>query len=455
MTDANLADLLFRRAFLLEGLGRNEEAKTAYRDVIERDPAHAGAHNNLARILHREGEREPARALLEHLVDLAPSDAMAHANLGIVLYELEKFEEARSHLLHALTLEPDSAIAHLGMARIYAIEGNDAESLQHQRAALGTGAIGISAAPLHENPPRLLLLASEDQLGATSAEWLRDATFSMATLIVERFGDDLELPPHHAVFNTIGDADRNAAALERARTIVARSTAPLVNHPDAVLATARTALAQRLRDIPDVIVPATRLFSREGAVPDLGWPLLLRAPGFHSGQHFLRVERADKVAEALARLPGDKLLAIEALPAQSADGLFRKYRMMIVDGQLYPMHAAISNQWKVHFFSAEMSQHPERRAEDAAFLASPESVLGAQALRALQAIRTRLELDYGGVDFALDEHGRILVFEANATMTVPAPPNRAQWDYRRAPVARILEATRSMLLGRARRGGWE
>jgi hypothetical protein len=119
------------------------------------------------------------------------------------------------------------------------------------------------------------------------------------------------------------------------------------------------------------------------------------------------------------------------------------------------MHAAISNEWKVHFFSAGMTQHPERRAEDAAFLAAPESVLGAPALRALDAIRVRLELDYGGIDFGLDERGRILVFEANATMTLPAPPSGTLWDYRRAPVTRILEATRSMLLSRARSGGWE
>lgn len=455
MTDANLTDLMFRRAFLLEGLGRNEEAKDAYRELIARDPAHAGAHNNLARILHREGEREPARALLEHLVDLAPSDAMAHANLGIVLFELEQFPEARSHLERALTLAPDSELAHLGMARLHAILGNDADSLRHQRAAFGSAAISVSAAPPNENPPRLLLLASEEQLGATAAAWLSDATLSIATLVVERFREGLELPPHHAVFNTITDADRNAAALERAITIAARSTVPVVNHPEAVLATARTALAERLRGLPDVIVPATHMFSRQDAIPDVGWPMLLRAPGFHSGQHFLRIERPDDVTEAVARLPGDELLAIEALPSQSSDGLFRKYRMMIVDDKLYPMHAAISNQWKVHFFSAEMTHYPERRAEDEAFLLSPESVLGARALRALHAIRTQLALDYGGIDFGLDPQGRVLVYEANATMTVPPPPSDAQWDYRRAPVARILEATRSMLLSRARRGGWE
>ncbi|HTX04022.1 MAG TPA: tetratricopeptide repeat protein [Candidatus Acidoferrales bacterium] len=454
MADANLIDLLFQRALLLEALGRVDEAKAAYRDLIERDPTHAGSHNNLARILHREGAREPALALLERLVDLAPDDAMGHANLGIVLFELERFSDARSHLERAILLEPGSTIAHLGMARMLAIEGNEVESLRHQRTALGAAAISVGT-PLRENAPRLLLLTSEDQLGATSGEWLSDTSFSIATLIVERFRDDLEMPPHHVMFNAITDADRNASALERARTIAARTTAPIVNHPDAVLATARTSLAQRLGDIGGIVVPATRAFSRGDAVPDVGWPMLLRAPGFHSGQHFVRVDGPQEIAQALALLPGDDLLAIEALPSQSADGLFRKYRMMIVDGELYPMHAAISSDWKVHFFSAEMAQHPERRREDEAFLGSPESVLGPQALRALHAIRARLELDYGGIDFGLDEHGRILVFEANATMTVPAPPSGALWDYRRMHATRILEATRSMLLARARRGGWE
>jgi len=446
----------FVRAYALEGLGRTEEAKDAYRALIERDPAHAGAHNNLARLLHREGAREDALILLERLIDLTPYDAMAHANLGIVLFELEKFPEARSHLRYALLLEPNSTIAHLGMARLLAIEGNDAESLRHQRAALGSGAISVSASgSLGENAPRLLLLASQDQLGATSAQWLSDATFAFATLIVERYDEGLELPPHHAIFNTISDADRNGPALERSCNIVAHARVPVVNDPRAVLATARTALAHRLQGLADVVVPATRTFARGGPIPDLGWPLLLRAPGFHSGQHFVRVERREELAQALAQLPGDELLAIEALPSQSADGLFRKYRMMIVDEKLYPIHAAISNQWKVHFFSAEMSNYPERRSEDEAFLASPEAVVGARALAALNAIRGRLGLDYGGIDFALGSDGQILVFEANATMTVPAPPPGALWDYRRSPVARILEATREMLLSRARSGGWE
>ena len=447
-------ELMFRRALALESLGRTDDAKAAYHALLRRDSAHAGSLNNLARILHREGAHRPARVLLERLLDRDPQNAMGHANLGIILLELDEFAPARTHLEAALSLDDAFALAHLGLARISAIEGNDADSLRHQRAALGDAVVSSGVAP--SRAPHLLLLASEEQLGAVTAEWLADATFLMTTLVVERYNSAEVIPPHHAVFNTISDADRNAPALEIARTVVEHSGTPVINPPDAVLGTARTALRERLSDLEDAIVPNVVPFARDD-VRDfgLGWPLLVRAPGFHSGQHFVLVKDSASFAVAIASLPGETLLAIERLGVQSADGKFRKYRVMIVDGELYPMHVAVSDHWKVHYFSAEMSTYPERRAEDKTFLESMEAVTGARAMRALRAIAARLQLDYGGIDFALDAAGHVLVFEANPTMTVPAPPRGEIWDYRRAPVKRIMDATRRMLLRRARAGGWK
>ena len=59
---------------------------------------------------------------------------------------------------------------------------------------------------------------------------------------------------------------------------------------------------------------------------------------------------------------------MQYLDARGADGKTRKYRVMIIDGQTFPLHLAISSQWKIHYFTAEMAEHPEHRAEDAAFL---------------------------------------------------------------------------------------
>ena len=72
----------------------------------------------------------------------------------------------------------------------------------------------------------------------------------------------------------------------------------------------------------------------------------MRAPGFHTGLNFLRVESPDTLPAALAELPGEELTVMQYLDARSADGKFRKYRVMIVDGKLYPLHLAVSRQWK-------------------------------------------------------------------------------------------------------------
>jgi hypothetical protein len=122
---------------------------------------------------------------------------------------------------------------------------------------------------------------------------------------------------------------------------------------------------------------------------------------------------------------------------------------MIVDGQIYPLHLAISEHWKVHYFTADMANDPLHRAEDAAFLADMPAILGAKAVTALERIRDTLELDYGGIDFGLNAAGDVLLFEANATMIVNPPDPDERWAYRRAAVGKVLDAVGTMILGRA------
>jgi glutathione synthase/RimK-type ligase-like ATP-grasp enzyme len=70
-------------------------------------------------------------------------------------------------------------------------------------------------------------------------------------------------------------------------------------------------------------------------------------------------------------------------------------------------------------------------------------------LAALQEIAASLQLDYGGIDFALAADGSVLLFEANATMVINLPDSNRIWDYRRAPIARALDAARRLVLARA------
>ena len=126
---------------------------------------------------------------------------------------------------------------------------------------------------------------------------------------------------------------------------------------------------------------------------------------------------------------------------------------MMIDGQFYPLHAAVSHDWKVHYFSADMVDTPAHREEDEAFLNRMPEILGARGMEALKQIHDALELEYAGIDFGLNASGEILLFEANATMVVHPPDADAIWNYRRAPVQRILDAVREMLLRAAGRQG--
>jgi glutathione synthase/RimK-type ligase-like ATP-grasp enzyme len=211
--------------------------------------------------------------------------------------------------------------------------------------------------------------------------------------------------------------------------------------------------------VPGVIAPRTVLFARDRlAGPDgiaalaqhrFSFPLLLRSPGYHTGRNFVLVEQAEGLSAAAAGLPGEQLMAIEYLDARGPDGNARKYRVMMIGGRLYPLHLAISTNWKVHYFTSDMADRPAHRAEEATFLSDMPAALGVKAITALERIRDALGLDYAGIDFGLGPDGELLLFEANATMVISAPDPDPRWAYRRRAISTILDAVGDMMIRRS------
>jgi hypothetical protein len=178
---------------------------------------------------------------------------------------------------------------------------------------------------------------------------------------------------------------------------------------------------------------------------------LLRRPGFHNGQHFVYVANHAALAPAVASLKSDELLVIQYLDARGVDGMARKYRVMFVDGVAYPVHLAISADWKVHYATSAMAQSATHRSEERRFLENMPEVLGPRAMAALEQICATLELEYAGIDFALAPNGSLLLFEANATMIVFPPNPEPMWDYRRRAISDVLAAATQMLQRHANR----
>ncbi len=99
-----------------------------------------------------------------------------------------------------------------------------------------------------------------------------------------------------------------------------------------------------------------------------------------------------------------------------------------------------------------MRENAGYREEEARFLEDMPGVLGTRAMAALAEIQNMLGLDYAGIDFGLNSQGDVLLFEANATMTVLPPERDRRWDYRRGAVERVEDAVRKMLVDKAKRG---
>jgi hypothetical protein len=176
------------------------------------------------------------------------------------------------------------------------------------------------------------------------------------------------------------------------------------------------------------------------------WPILLRSPGFQTGEHFVRVDAPNELDRAVAELPAGPVLAIEYADTRGGDAMFRKYRIMTIGGRLYPVHLALSDTWKVHYFRSSMAESSAYRDEEAVFLADMRGALGARTMDAIERIAAMLDVDYGGIDFTILPSGDVFVFEANATMVLVPPPAGAQWNYRRAAFADAIGAARALVV---------
>ncbi|HTW79939.1 MAG TPA: hypothetical protein VME23_10390 [Terracidiphilus sp.] len=383
---------------------------------------------------------------------------------GKQFFAAGKVEAAKLLYETMLGADPLSREAHAGLYYAYSALGDKHRAASHLGLALDWPAIlklpyrGIPSDGI-DAPVPVLLLLSMNSGNVLIQRFLNDRIFQTYVVLVESYDDAVSLPEHRLIVNGVGDADVRREALLAAERVLTRSVAPVINPPHRVLATGRCNNAQRLGKIPGVLAPLSVALARERLMdPDAAhelleqgfkFPLLVRAPGFHMGKNFVRVESPGNLSASVSELPGDSVIAMEYLDGCGRDGNIRKYRVLTIGGKLYPVHLAIAKQWKIHYFSADMADHCEHRAEESRFLGDMEGVLGPRVIKALEQVQETLGLDYAGIDFGLNTRGEVLLYEANATMAVYRPVAEAKWDYRRAAIGRIYAAVQALFLSRA------
>ena len=108
-----------------------EEAKVAYRTVLEREPEFADAHVNLGRILHETGDVYAALVHYRAALAIRPNDATAAFNAGVALEDLGANADAITAYRRAIESEPRNPDAHYNLARLLEQSGKPDLAVRH------------------------------------------------------------------------------------------------------------------------------------------------------------------------------------------------------------------------------------------------------------------------------------------------------------------------------------
>ena len=131
---------------------------------------------------------------------------------------------------------------------------------------------------------------------------------------------------------------------------------------------------------------------------------------------------------------------------RAADGLFRKYRIVIIDGQPYACHMALSTKWMVHYLNAGMADSADKRAEEARWMERFDQEFAPRHHQALRGIAERVGLDYLVIDCAETAGGELLLFEVDSGAVVHAMDPVEVFPYKPSQMHRIFTAFRALLL---------
>ena len=105
--------------------GKTDIALKFYNQVLEIDPNHSQAHNNLGVIFKTLSEKLKAIDYLKKAIKINPDYADAHNNLGVIFKELGEYQKAKNCYEKAIAINPNYADAHSNLGIIYAVLGEN------------------------------------------------------------------------------------------------------------------------------------------------------------------------------------------------------------------------------------------------------------------------------------------------------------------------------------------
>jgi hypothetical protein len=360
--------------------------------------------------------------------------------------------------------DPDDSGAFLDLGTLLLATGNRDQGLELQSTALARQKLYLRPAPQAATLRLLVFMRLGDFTANTPLDFLLEGSgVELIQCYLEGPPAYDELPAHDLAFMAIGEAPEAAALLAGLEEALAAWPRPVLNaRPGLIANLTRDGVCRSLEGQPGLLSPAVRRAERGElarlvageSLPavfgdELALPLIVRPCGTHAGIGMEKIASAEELAAYLDGQSAEDFYVTNFVDYAGPDGLFRKYRIVFIEGRPFLSHMAVSPRWMVHYLNAEMEENAANREKEAQAMAEFDHGFARRHAEAFSRLCETFPLDYFGIDCAETKDGRLLVFETDVAMIVHSMDSAELYPYKKPAMAKLFAAFVEMLEKRA------
>ncbi len=364
-----------------------------------------------------------------------------------------------SSLAKRIASNSDDSAALMDLSVVLQLTGRPALAIELQSEALQLNQVfELDSNPSNPTLRLLVIMGPGEVMANTPIEFLLEESDVSITFLF--LGEGLPIPPeipeHDVAFVAVCESDQSQFLLAQLDQIMRVWPKPFVNSPARIAQLSRNRVSERLANAKGIVASCACRLSRSQTrnleLQGLGFPVIARPVNSHAGHGLCKLDDSDQVAEYLENHASDEFFVAPFIDYRSRDGLFRKYRIAVIDGQSFAAHMAISHHWMVHYLNADMLNNAKNRNTEAEFMSNYNQEFGERHRRSLAELDRRMGLDYYSIDCAETLDGELLVFEIDSGAVVHAMDSVELFPYKAPQMASVFAAFQKMLRTRVRSG---
>ena len=357
---------------------------------------------------------------------------------------------------------PDEAALKLDLALLHLLLGRSKEAYQVQAQALETQhlfrVVGTLGQETKKRRRLLAFMAPGDFTNNAQLEFILDGADVALDVLYVVPGKPLPsaVPDHDVAFCAVNESEENNPILERLSRLLPQWPRPVINIPEKIAQLSRDKVSSLFHDDPPIYAPPVvrveygdlnrvglgqvSLNSLLGGGID--FPVLVRPVGSHGGKDLEKMESPENLATYLARFesPTGPFFVSPFVDYRGADGLYRKYRIAVFEGNPFLCHMALSEHWMIHYVNVGMAEDAAKRAEEADAMETFDHDFAVRHQAAFASLYEQLGLDYFILDCGELLDGRLLLFETDIAMVIHAIDSQSVFPYKRGQMAKVFNA---------------